>query len=184
MMKSLLIILLFFTLSCTSKHEKRQSSSAIEQADSAQYTKSFSLFKVKALEDTLTSFFNSVDSIPNPFGAPKINLVTMERSKKDLFITLVAHIGLYEIVHSKDTFFLKGGCSIRGEEVAVYYSGVTHLENIINENVLSLEHINKMNIPRYYEESSYIWDYLPFKWKYKLVGDSLIVVEKYSRDEF
>lgn len=183
-MKNILVILLLSMFSCMSKYEKKQDSNLLEKNDSVQPAETLPLFKIKALEDTLTFFFNSVDSIPNPFGAPKINLVTIEKTKKDIFITLVAYIGLYEIIHSKDTFFLKGGCQLNGEEVAVYYSGVTHLENIINENLLSLEHIDKMNIPSYYEKSSYIWDYRPFTWKYKLVGDSLIIVEKYSRNDF
>lgn len=61
------------------------------------------LFKDAALQDSMQTYFDRIDSIPNAFGAPSLYVVSFLQSDQDSMIRFFAVSGLWEYIDVVDT---------------------------------------------------------------------------------
>lgn len=183
-MNKLTLIVCFLStfIGCTNKSRQENISLSLDKPHLIEWEKK--LFLRPALNDTLSYFMESIGAIPNPLDAHKFNNIIFcpgfhPHKPSDTLIIYLTQLIPYEIDELQEkSLFLKGGCEINGEYVAVYYEYFTDLSNIVNEDILNLEYIENAiaNIPA--DTTSHIWHYNAHEWTYKLAGDSLEVWRK------
>ena len=61
------------------------------------------LFKDAVLQDSMQTYFDRIDSIPNAFGAPSLYVVSFLQSDQDSMIRFFAVSGLWEYIDVVDT---------------------------------------------------------------------------------
>ena len=144
------------------------------------------IFKSEKLQDTLILFLSSIDSIPNPFGAPTMYMVFFDRIKSDTIVKFTAYPGLIKTINIDTGLewdmkeYIIGGCKIASKAVIVYYNGITDFSNIICKDVLSMKFVEDNDFFRTYEGIDHGWKYSPIsERRYKLINnDSLQLLYK------
>ncbi len=173
-------IILFYV---TCKHDNKDSDVSYIKEKDIEKTR---VFIPEKLQYTLEQFLALVDSIPNSYNAPTMYMVICGVDKKDTTITFTAYPGLFKPVYPcnivpDDSTYIKGGCDIGGKAIVVYYAGVSNLNQIINEEVLSKDFVEEHDFFKKYKGERHDdgIHYRTSRWIYKLVnGDSLVLLEK------
>lgn len=166
-------VILFFTciafvIGCahTSKKEQVESNLSIEKQ----------IFISPALNDSLNLFMQTVGDIDSSVGAFKVNNILFFREKNDTIILFLAKLGFYDFVDiQRDYLFLKGGCKVNNEIVAIYYSDFTNLAHFLHEDLIDFSFVEKLmnEIPN--DSTTY---YHACEWIYRFHHDSLVPIRK------
>lgn len=103
------------------------------------------LFMNPDVQDSLKIFIERNNyTLSNPYDAPTIYLVTVEQNApNDTTITFMSSYSLVEEISldgkTEPSLYIKGGCIQYDKTVVLFYSNITTLPELVDEDLLVLE---------------------------------------------
>lgn len=113
--------------------------------DAAAQERHKDLFLNPDVQDSLKTFIErNTYTLSNPYHAPTIYLVTVEQNApNDTTITFMSSYSLIEEISldgkTEPSLYLKGGCIQYDKTVVLFYSNITTLPELVEEELLVLE---------------------------------------------
>lgn len=113
--------------------------------DAAAQNRHQNLFLNPNIQDSLKTFIERNNyTLSNPYNAPTIYLVTVEQNaSNDTTITFMSSYSLIEEIsldgNTEPSLYIKGGCIQYGKTVVLFYSNITTLPELVDEELLVLE---------------------------------------------
>lgn len=171
MKKILVLILLLAVIGCKNQTKEESTLISFKETSEQYHAERDSFFLHLNLRDTLYSFIDYIESFPSSYKYPIGYSLIFDQVKSDTVI--IYTIGVEVVATSSPSDNILKGIYQLGSENILIYSGLSSLQEFVNEELLS-SYIKENESNSISEE----WDYIPPMWEYKLKEGKMELVSK------